>query len=332
MFRKSVIFFALIVILIPVVGVQADSMDDAVFCGDLVQSDCQILLDNAAVMNEVHSAYFSMTLALEIAGDTSADHLELNGAGFGSLAVDAAAVIAVVAAGEPAAENGIGTLIELVLTAMTGEVSFSLSGQSAEEPFEMELNLLLKDGVIVFGAEAMEAISGQEMTGMELFGVDVNGAIGDLLSEAGVGAMMEKGETASPGLDELESTASTIVRLPDGNVAGIPVAIFETSIEINSLVSLLMIEDGNDADLSQEADASGITGRQYIGLEDHYTFRMELSIDMSAPGAVIGEDAGDKNLVVDLAIAMSEFNKPVDVEIPEDVMVFPLLMMLQMGS
>ena len=61
MLRKCLILIVFDCVLVfPVAFAHADSMDD-VFCGDLSQSDCQILLDNAAVMDSLNSFAVSVT-------------------------------------------------------------------------------------------------------------------------------------------------------------------------------------------------------------------------------------------------------------------------------
>ena len=50
MIRQCMMLIALILLLMPAAGAFADSTD-GVFCGDLAEADCQILLENAEVMH-----------------------------------------------------------------------------------------------------------------------------------------------------------------------------------------------------------------------------------------------------------------------------------------
>ena len=65
MLKGYAILLALALALMPLVGVQADSMDGEVFCGDLLEADCQILLDNADVMDSLNSLAFFVNMSLD---------------------------------------------------------------------------------------------------------------------------------------------------------------------------------------------------------------------------------------------------------------------------
>ena len=231
-----------------------------------------------------------------------------------------------------------GALLELLVTSLTGEVWLNLSGTSADEEVSMELSIRLKEGVILLNPGAMEEISGQPMTGMEWLGVDVTGAVGDLLAESGMMPEMD-----ADGMEEAEASAISITRLPDSEINGVTVAVFETSIDVNSILSLISIEDmiafsnpEEDPEKSMEMieaiDVRDLSSRQYIGLDDHYTYRFDVSVDLTAPDESNSNDGGEKTIVMDLDVGLSGFNDPVEVEIPEDAMVFPLAMMLQMNN
>ena len=175
------------------------------------------------------------------------------------------------------------------------------------------------------------------MTGMEWLGVDVTGAIGDLLTESGMMPDMDAND-----LEEVEASATSVTRLPDSEINGVAVAVFETSVDVNSILSLISIEDmiaASDSnedpektmEMVQAIDVRDLSSRQYIGLDDRYTYRLEVSVDLTAPAESGDQDGGEKTIVMDLDVGLSGFNDPVEVEIPEDAMVFPLAMMLQMN-
>ena len=326
MLKRVRLLIALTLLLLPIAGAQADSMDGDVFCGDLQASDCQILLDNAAVMDEIFSAAFSMSMDMQASGDAPEDNMRLSGAGSGSLAVDPTLLADILAAQAEPDGDSIGALIELALTAMSGEFMLDLNIDSSAEPLAMTLSLRLKDGVIAFNAGAMEEFTGESMEGFEWFGVDVSGALDDVLMQAGMDSLPG---VADPSAMEKEvAHALAVTRLADDVVAGIPVAVFETRIDAGSVASLYMGE-ALEAAGSEQGE---LISRHYIGLADHFTRRMTIAGDMALPKSEAGEIAGNVNLAMNIGIDMSAFNQPVSVEIPEDAMVFPLAMMMQMGE
>ena len=60
MVKKCMILVVLVLLLMPLLIVQAESTH----CGDLSDADCQIILNNIAVMDEVHSFAFDMGCTL----------------------------------------------------------------------------------------------------------------------------------------------------------------------------------------------------------------------------------------------------------------------------
>ena len=345
MLKRLTILITLTLLMLSVATIQADSIDGDVFCGDLSDADCQILLTNAEVMDGVYSLQFSMALAMKMGGDGLDDSIEMTGTGGGSLAVDPATADALEAAAAETAESDMAALLEMLLSAVTGDLSFRFDGLSGDEAIEMELNLLLKDGVIVIGAGAMEEMTGEEMTGLEWFGIDTSGAIGVLLDEAGMGTAQDMGMSSQSSMEAVEDDATVIVRLPDQIIAGSALAVFESSVDVNSIMQLLSLEDiqaaagsgdGADADMAramiQGMDVRELSSRHYVGLDDHYTRRMEMAMDLTLSGELVGLEDGNISLIMNIGIDMTAFNQPVSVEIPEDAVVIPLAMMMQMGS
>ena len=337
MLKRIVILVVLLTLLIPFASAQTDSVEAAHICGDLADADCQILLDNATMMDALNSFAFTVTMALDVDGDAIEEHMQLAGQGGGALSLDDDALQAVAETGNQITADEAGALLELLITSLTGDVWLDLSGTSADEDFTMELSLRLKEGVVLLNAGAMEELSGQPMTGMEWLGVDVTGAIGDLLTESGMMPDMDAND-----LEEVEASDTSVTRLPDSEINGVAVAVFETSVDVNSILSLISIEDmiaASDSnedpektmEMVQAIDVRDLSSRQYIGLDDRYTYRLVVSVDLTAPAESGDQDGGEKTIVMDLDVGFSGFNDPVEVEIPEDAMVFPLAMMLQMN-
>lgn len=344
MLKRVRILIALTLLLAPVAVAQAGSMDD-VFCGDLQESDCQILLDNAAIMDEIFSAAFSMTMEMGFSGDTTAGDMQLSVIGEGRMAVDPALATELMALDAATDADSMSALIEELFAATQGEIMLNMTGASADEPLDMTLSLLIKDGVIVLNAGVMETMTGEPMGGMEWFGFDTSGALGDLLGEAGMGSIADMSGMSSSAMEEAEAQATTIARLPDEKVAGIPVAVFESSIDLNSILSSQTLEEiqaeagadqAVDAEMAlamtQSIEAGEMSSRHYIGIDDRFTHRIDLVMDLTIGSEFAGLGEGDLNLTVDIDIYLSAFNQPVSVEIPEDAVIFPLAMMMQMGS
>ena len=183
------------------------------------------------------------------------------------------------------------------------------------------------------------------MTGLEWFGIDTSGAIGVLLDEAGMGTAQDMGMSSQSSMEAVEDDATVIVRLPDQIIAGSALAVFESSVDVNSIMQLLSLEDiqaaagsgdGADADMAramiQGMDVRELSSRHYVGLDDHYTRRMEMAMDLTLSGELVGLEDGNISLIMNIGIDMTAFNQPVSVEIPEDAVVIPLAMMMQMGS
>ena len=337
MLRKITLLIALVALLIPVAGVQASSTDDTVNCRDLVETDCQILRENARVMDDVYGMHFDMLLDLSVNLGGLVDLLQAGGAGGGKIAVDPAAADAA-AAGE--SEDGSDAFIALLATSMTGEVSLNLTGETPEDDIDTHFILLMKDGVFVLNEGAMETLGGRMVPGIEWIGYDARGAVDELLAEVGA----EDDGATSPEMEEANANAMSLARLADEEIMGTPVAVLETNVDINSLLSLITLEDVlaiaepdevQYADLMtlivQNTDVRDLSVRQYIGLEDHYTHRIEFSMDLTISGEFMEMEGMDFELAMTVVIDLSAFNEPFEVALPEDVMLIPLEMLLGMG-
>lgn len=334
MLKLRAFLTVLVILLVSLTGVQADSTDRADLCGDLPAADCQVLIDNESVMNSLNSFAFVMSMNLDVSGEEPM-RLELQGGG--AFALGDEALQAANEMSQSVADVDMSALIELLLTSLEGEIWLDLQTASTEGPTDLELSLRLKDGVIFVGAEVLEALTGESASGMEAFGIDLNDALGEMLEESGAMPATDMSD-----MKEAEAAATTIERLPDSEVNGVAVAVFEMDIDLNALLSLVSAEelaaatnDLDDADsaegLIEAINVSEFAVRQYIGLDDKYTYRMKMSLDMSMAFEDEGE-AIDWAMVMGMNIDLSDFGEPVVVEIPEDAFVFPLAMMMAMGS
>lgn len=341
MFRIFAMLIALVVLLVPVTGAQADAIEDRVECRELAEADCQILRDNVEVMDGVTALYFDMLLDLGVDLGGFMNLLQVSGAGGGKLAVDPVVAEAVNAAG---GEEGDDTWIAVLVTAMSGEISLHLTGETTEDEIDTQFVVLMDNGVFALNDGAMTTLGGRMVTGFEWIGYDARGAIDELMAAVGAGDSAADDDASSPEMEEANANAMSLARLPDAEVMGIPVAVLETTVDFNSVFSLVTLEDvlaaadpdeAQYADLvlaiSQHLDVRDFSFRQYIGLDDHFTHRIDFTMDTTIGGEFLEMEGMEFNITVSVDIDLSGFNEPFDVELPDNVMLIPLEMLLGMG-
>ena len=239
-----------------------------------------------------------------------------------------------------ASEAEWGELAEIFLTSAKAVVRLEMAESLGGEDVTTEINLLLKDGILVLSADALSALTGEDMAGMEGFGIDLNDAIGDLLTESG---MMP--ETDSADMQEMEAladSAMSIARLPDSAVSDVAVAVFRTDFDLGAFFSLVSPEQlmaaSDDLDdpltLSEIMDSIEVgefSVTQYVGLDDSYTYGLDVLADLSMSYTENGQQM-TSSINIEMDVDLSKFGEPVDVPIPEDVFAFPLAMLMQMSE
>lgn len=334
MLKKRVIVLVVAILLAPLAIVQADTNDRPDLCGSLPQSDCQILLDNEDSWKSLTSLGFMFWMNMDVEADEA---MQLSMQGSGAFEIDAEANQTLIEMDENLSAVDVGALVELMLTSIEGEISFELSVSGGDEDLDAAMTLLMKDGVVIIDAAALEELTGESMGGVEALGIDLNGAVGEMYGDIGVMDLSGINEA-----DEAEVASTTITRLPDEELRGVAVAVFETTIDLETFFSLVSVEefaaaagdldDTEDMQLLIDAmETHDISMREYIGLDDHYTYLIDVSLDMTLAGDVYELDS-DGSIVMDMSMEVFDFNEPVEVEIPEDAFVFPLAMMMAMGS
>ena len=338
MLRIKTMLIALVVLLVTIAGAQADAIEDRVDCGELAEADCQILRNNVEVMDGVTALRFDMLLDLEVDLGGFMNLLQVSGAGGGKLAVDPAVAEAANAAG------GDDTWIAVVATAMSGDISLHLTGETTEDEIDTRFIVLMKNGIFALNEGAMVTLGGRMMPGFEWIGYDARGAVEELMAAVGGGDSATDDGASSPEMEEANANADSLARLPDAEVMGIPVAVMETKVDFNSVLSLMTLDDvlaEADPDETQYADlvlavmqhldVRDFSARQYIGLDNHYTHRIDFTMDMTIGGEALGMEGMDFNITMSVEIDLSGFNEPFDVELPANVMLIPLEMLLGMG-
>lgn len=323
MSKKFTLLIALLVLLAAVAGVQAESSEDAVLCGGLAEADCALKKSNSAVMDELQAFAMALSMRMDIAAADPAANTSIILEGAGSVALDPAmmeAASALESAGGMAPAAMMALLNEL-LGGLAAEMSLALTTVEAGETSEMPLHLLMKDGVVAMNMAAF-ADDSDEAAGW--LGIE----LADILDSAGT----EEGMTSleMSGMDHSAlARAMTIVRLPDSELNGLPVAVFQTTLELGALLDSIGAAElagamSADADDMEALGDAWLQVVEYISLADSYTRRLE--------AAMATMDDAPMSFSMDMRLDLSEFNQPVDVALPENVFVMPLAMMQQMNQ
>ena len=322
MHRNLAILFALLMLLVPLATALADAPEDAILCGSLAEADCAIKKSNSAVMDEVHAFAMALSVHMDIAAADPSENVSITVDGAGRMALDPALMEAA-----SAFESGAGmdstamlALVNELIGGLAGEMSLSVTVTGADESSELTLDILAKDGVAAINMAAFADESDQAMAGW--LGIE----LADIVDSAGLEA--DEVAAATHDLDEAAlAGATTIVRLPDSEVNGQPVAVFQTEMDAGALMQALGLaeNEGADAGAIELADSASARVLEYISLADYTTPLVE--IDMTAM-----DEAGAASITMSMRLNVSAFNEPVDVALPEDVFVMPLAMMQQMNQ
>ena len=350
MARKSLIWTMLVMLLLPLVGVSAQSADredvDFDYCAILAETDCQILADSDAAMAEVSSVAFDVSMSLHARSDKEEESADIQLTGSGKAAVDLSTLAALNDLSDSQAvmmdtEQTVAMLADLLGSAEAA-ISLQLTIASADGTFDLPLNLVIKNEVLAFDfASLVEAFAesfGEEASGMEGFGGWLGVSLSDLVE-----SMMEDADDASMTesemmeMDEsLLAESITITRLPDEELNGAATAVFDIEIAAGGWLGILDMATDAATGMATETDQAEMDAmmgslegatmrvRQYVGLDDLYVHRLVVSMDVS--------DEGTSSMSMTLSIDLSDFNVPVEVELPEDTFVLPLAMLEQMGG
>ncbi len=314
MFKRMSILLAML--LIGVLGVAADSVN----CGDLSEADCQILIDNSARMHELSAFHFEADFDIEMQGVASQDMLMLGVTGSGDLAMDATAAEGI----DDMAEQA-----EAIIASLAGQMRFVMNLEGDGEAESIEVDLLMRDGIVLVGGDLLDESMGMAMDDMEWFGLDLNGAMAVLFEQAGISSDLF---SDAPEHAEL---MPMITRLDDAVVDGVPVAVFESVISLDALMAGgagAMDEAMAPLGMAGTVSSGEMTERHYIGLDDANTYRQELSGAFQVNDFTLEDSSGDVAVTMSMRVDLSAFDELVVVELPEDVPAFPLAMMLAMGS
>lgn len=355
MARKSLIWTMLVMLLLPLAGAGAQSADqdaDFDYCAILAEPDCQILADSDAAMAEVSSVAFDASMSLHLLSDVEEESADIQMTGSGKAAVDLSTLTALndlsIREAVMDMEQTIAMLADLLGSA-AAEISLRLTITSAGETFEMPLNLVVKNEVLAIDlaslAEATAESFGEDaddVEGMEGFGGWLGFSLADIIdamlediddvsmteSEAGEMIEMDEGQLAE---------SITITRLPDEELNGAATAVFDIEIaagawpDIVDMATADMVSEAERAEMDAMMESFGdapMLIRQYVGLDDLYVHRLDVFMDVQVPT----EGTPMSLMSLTLSIGLSDFNVPVEIELPEDTVILPYAMLEQMGQ
>lgn len=340
MIKKCLILAMLFMLLMPLAGVSAADAEGLDYCQIMPAPDCQILVNSEAAMAEVRSFAFDMDMSLHLLTDGEGNESQMLVTGNGRIAANPEAIAALndMEGLDSVDVDAMTAGLESLLTGIEGEVSLLLTEittdeTGAEKVSETPLNLIIKNGIYALDLASLVEASGEGMEGMEeleWLGIDLTGAAASILAESAAASMFDA-ESGMMNVDASDLAESmTITRLPDDEVNGVAVAVFELSIDYVALLELIditaMIAGMNagkavdqsevEAMLESIQDATLVI-REHIGLEDFYAYRIDIAAESTVSSFALGIELGD-------------FNAPVDVDIPADVFVLPYALMTQM--
>lgn len=326
--RRIKLTVVAIMLLLSIALVSGQTLDKrAILCGDLGEADCQILLQNDAVMDGVNAFAFDASMTLDIeAPEEDAMSLALDASGAMSFLQESMDAILAMedslmhTAGQAMSKDVIA-ILDALITGMTAEVNAVIQIISQDGTEDMSLNLLINDGIVMLNAAAVAEATGESMGGMEWLGVDATGLFSLLAADSG----MESGMTSDMDMTEASDMpmAQAVTRLADSEVNGVPVAVFEIEQNMDQFVGLL--DTGATASIADSPSTMNATVTQYIGLADHYTRRVEMNMTGVDEALMVSVD-------MSMNVDFGDFNQTVSVEIPEDAFVFPLEFLMQMGE
>ncbi len=354
MLGKCLVLMMLVMLLMPLAGVSAQSNGQSIdYCAMIAEPDCQILVKNEAVMAEVHALAFEMGMSLHLLTPSEGGDIQMLLTGGGSFAVnpEVASALEGMEGMDAADSEAMMAMMDSLLTGIEGELALLLTQTTtddtgAEEVSTVPINLVMENGVYAFDMAALGEASGEDMMGMEgmeWFGLDLTGAAESMMENPDLASQfgMESDMSGMMDMDYSElAEAMTITRLPDEEMNGAAVAVFETAIDYGAMLEMFDLaamyammglgqEEMDAAAVTTESlkDAV-ITVREHIGLEDFYTYSITVFLDDD----IAVEDMDTLSMSLTFSMDLSDFNAPVDVEIPEDAVILPYAMMMAMNS
>lgn len=337
--------------LLIIAGVGAQSNDQGIdYCAIVSEADCQILEMNESAMWELSSSAMTFTatgVTRESGAEGSAQTGSIDIDGYLRLSYDLEAMKDWTAINADTTLEERALILDRALVSTTGEFSMNMVSISSDGVEELSINLLMDDGVFVVDGATFESLTGESMGGVEWLGLDLKGAMETIMQMPDFESTVDI--TPMPGVNDMEGLeeALTVTRLPDSEVNGVAVAVFNYDVDfpilLETLGELSMMEEMSTSDavmlamsvrmLSDMMAESKLSAQSYVGLDDYYTHRAVMAFDIEMDGDDAGfGDIGNITLEMDMSIDFSDHGEPITVDLPEDAFVFPLIMLLQMSE
>jgi hypothetical protein len=349
--------FALVALLVFAAPLQAQDVPTT-FCGDLPEADCQLLVESAAAMQALESSTFALEadVIVENVPDMPFEALSFHLTGDGSFAADTA----VFAGFQPADFLGnpaeLFPLVADMLREVAADLTFTLDipeelntflhEDEPRLPESVSLNFRMVDGVLYLNmADVLEAAPGATVP-PGWVGLDLAELYETVLPEMMDETMVAPSFDVVPLMTALmqpENMAQFIAieRLPDGEVDGQEVAVFETRLDYVAMLNipqfreLLIASVGEDVDIDEVIDTiramyQGMTLviTESVGLEDKlvHSTEVEMVWDLRALEELIGEEAAPL-FSFNLVVTQEEFNNAPEVVAPDHATLLPLQQM-----
>lgn len=354
---QPIIPFALVALLVLVGPIHAQDAPYT-FCGDLSETDCAILRESAAAMLALESATFDMEADLTVTNvpNVPFDSLAFHLTGEGSFGADMTLMLELQRMDIAALEKmSFFTLMADWLRSVAADVTLTLDMPAeliellAEEeqaiPEQLSLDLRMVDGVAYLNLEDVANAAPEGGVPPGWVGLDLAEFYGAILPAMLEGMTEFNMIPMMTALMQPENMAkfTSIERLPDAEMAGQTMAVFETRINYAAMLDIPEFQDMLLPMLEEEADAEaamdalramyeGITlvTTQSIGLEDllvHHT-EMTMEWDLASVAEAIGEEQAAPQFAFHLVVTQEAFNAAPEVVAPEGAFMLPLQQMI----
>lgn len=273
--RRISLLLVCLLALMSIAGVAAAQDVPPTFCGDLAQSDCEILTQSAAAMSTLESAgfQFDMNFNMENIPDFPAGGLGMRLQGNGAYNVDHESLSPLMLSPEALMENvdQLPQIMEDAIRAISADATLlmffpdnmraALSEEGTDLPQKAGLSAKMVDGMIYLNLNKLGALVEEADLPRGWFGFDLAGYYRNMLDEQ-VGSLTgnEFDDFDMESLSQLNNMDflkeyMTLERVADATVDGESVAVFRSSFDMNALIS----SDALTEWITQQAETSGST-------------------------------------------------------------------------
>lgn len=356
MTKKLIVLLLFVLLLVPFASIHAQDDPMTLYCANLAEADCDLLSNSGTAMQDIESFGFTMSLDFGIISSAAEmEEINFSIAGGGNLALNLGDYMGLQ---ELALENPEAYMEQLpqimseLVTGITGEASFLLTlpaEMGIPTGSDLTFDLLMKDGLIYLDAGPIMEMSGQGTGEPMWFGINLaefyGEAMGDMMGGMDFTSMLNGNMFSTFSSPEYMSQFIQTTRLADEEVMGQSMAVFETSLDYGALLAAPEMHDYLESLYSgmgmSPAEIDTILGMvstmfsdaevkfaQYIGLNDNFIHRFTMTMGINIDGASFGEpDAGTTQMNMLMDFTLSNFNEPVEVEVPANATVLPTSML-----